>query len=354
LALGRNLSETVQLQRMLVQAQQEMEREYARVRQAETRYRLLFQFSSEPVIIAEANTLRIRELNPAAQRVMQLDPARIEGKSFATGFASEYANEIAMLFAGARAAGTAEARGVKLAHGDEVVDLVATLFSFGRASHMLVKLIPHNQDILTDVKRSQLIDIVDATPEAFVVTDYNGQVLAANPSFLELAQVTTLDSVEGHRLDRWIGRPGAEFSTLELSIKNDGAARFFETTFRGLHGDTFDVEISGVAVADSVPPCLGFVIRNTGGRLKSDVSVQTALPEAVEQMRDLVGRVPLKDLVRETTDIIERMCIEAAVTTAHRQPKSWGSAARACTSSCAATGLMTTAAMPTPAATERG
>ena len=30
-------------------------------------------------------------------------------------------------------------------------------------------------------------------------------------------------------------------------------------------------------------------------------------------MTDLVGRVPLKDLVRETTDIIERMCIDAAL-----------------------------------------
>ena len=30
-------------------------------------------------------------------------------------------------------------------------------------------------------------------------------------------------------------------------------------------------------------------------------------------MTELVGRVPLKDLVRETTDIIERMCIEAAL-----------------------------------------
>mgnify|MGYP000620956491 FL=1 len=30
-------------------------------------------------------------------------------------------------------------------------------------------------------------------------------------------------------------------------------------------------------------------------------------------MTELVGRVPLKELVRETTDIIERMCIEAAL-----------------------------------------
>jgi DNA-binding NtrC family response regulator len=38
-----------------------------------------------------------------------------------------------------------------------------------------------------------------------------------------------------------------------------------------------------------------------------------ALTRSVEEMTELVGRVPLKDLVRETTDIIERMCIEAAL-----------------------------------------
>ena len=32
-----------------------------------------------------------------------------------------------------------------------------------------------------------------------------------------------------------------------------------------------------------------------------------------EQLTELIGRVPLKDIVRETTDVIERLCIEAAL-----------------------------------------
>ena len=31
------------------------------------------------------------------------------------------------------------------------------------------------------------------------------------------------------------------------------------------------------------------------------------------QMTELVGRVPLRDIVRETTDLIEELCIEAAL-----------------------------------------
>lgn len=313
LAMGRDLRDTVSLQRRLVQAQQEMEREYSRVRQAETRYRLLFQYSSEPVVIADAQTMRVREMNPAAQNVLRIDPSRLEGKPLQVGFADEQSGDINTLFATARAAGVAEASGLKLSRSDAVVDLVATLFSFGRASHMLIKLVSEDGAAFRLPRHTQLAKLVDAAPEAFVVTDTSGVILAANPAFLELAQVPTRDAVEGHTLDRWIGRPGAEFSSAELLVKQEGGVRFFETSARGNLGDVVEVEMSGVFVPDSVPQCMGFVIRNTGGRLKGDVAVRSALPEAVEQMRDLVGRVPLKDLVRETTDIIERMCIEAAL-----------------------------------------
>ena len=33
----------------------------------------------------------------------------------------------------------------------------------------------------------------------------------------------------------------------------------------------------------------------------------------MEQLTELIGRVPLKDLVRDATDAIERLCIEAAL-----------------------------------------
>ena len=38
-------------------------------------------------------------------------------------------------------------------------------------------------------------------------------------------------------------------------------------------------------------------------------------PQSLRDMTELIGRVPLKELVRETSDIIERLCIEAALKT---------------------------------------
>jgi DNA-binding NtrC family response regulator len=37
------------------------------------------------------------------------------------------------------------------------------------------------------------------------------------------------------------------------------------------------------------------------------------IPRSVGQLADLVGRTPMKEIVSETTDLIEKLCIEAAL-----------------------------------------
>ncbi|NBX58237.1 MAG: transcriptional regulator PpsR, partial [Gammaproteobacteria bacterium] len=71
--------------------------------------------------------------------------------------------------------------------------------------------------------------------------------------------------------------------------------------------------ISAVAINESAEACLGFSIRNVDRRRPSEARPGRELPRSVEQLTELVGRVSLKELVRETTDVIERLCIEAAL-----------------------------------------
>ena len=70
IAFGRDLREAGKLQQRLLQVQQSLERDYLRMRQLEGRYRMLFERSTEPVMIVEAGTLRIREANPAAHALV--------------------------------------------------------------------------------------------------------------------------------------------------------------------------------------------------------------------------------------------------------------------------------------------
>ena len=72
IAIGRSLQAVTELQSRLVEAQQTMERDYWKLREVETRYRLLFGFSSDAVGSRprRVNGLAIQDLNPAASRVL--------------------------------------------------------------------------------------------------------------------------------------------------------------------------------------------------------------------------------------------------------------------------------------------
>ena len=93
-ALGRELRSMSILQQKLLESQQAVEREYARVRYAEMRYRTLFQNSSEAIVILDASTLRVVEANPAAQRLLGTLVKRVSGKAFTELFEGSNQNSV--------------------------------------------------------------------------------------------------------------------------------------------------------------------------------------------------------------------------------------------------------------------
>ena len=58
---------------------------------------------------------------------------------------------------------------------------------------------------------------------------------------------------------------------------------------------------------------IGFMLRDVGRRLAVGPQGARDLTHAVEQLTSLVGRVSLRELVRDTTDLVERHFIEAAL-----------------------------------------
>jgi transcriptional regulator PpsR len=120
--------------------------------------------------------------------------------------------------------------------------------------------------------------------------------------------------VVGESLDRWLGRAGVDLSVLTSNLRQRDVLRLFATRIKGDYGAITDVEISAVAVTSGEKHCLGFTIRDVGLRLPGASKTVRELPRSTGEMTELVGRVPLKDIVRETTDLIEQLCIEAALT----------------------------------------
>ncbi len=313
-AIGRDLRALASLQQRLVETQQTMEREYARLRHAETRYRLLFQISSEAVLIIDAGSNRISESNPAASKLLGRSSRRLSGRTFYELFDAEGQRKIQAFLAALKTSGQAEDIVVRL--DDAKVDLIvgASLFRQENSANILIRLSPTAANATAWMKsRSSLFDVVQRLPDGFVVTDLERRILTANSAFIELTQLATEEQLRGELIDRWVGRHPIDMAVLGKNLKERGEIRNFSTVVRGEYGSAEDVEISAVSVTAGEQPCLGMTLRRVTRRPDTAINGRRALPRSVEQLTELVGRVPLKELVRESTDMIERLCIEAAL-----------------------------------------
>ena len=316
IAIGRDMRSMAALQQRVVDAQQSMERDYLRLRHLETRYRLLFQMGSEPVLIVDAATQRVIEANPAAMTLIDEPGKRLIGRLFAECFQVRNRAGVTALLGRVPAAGRSEELEVRLAGTHRDLTLSASLFRQDASSLFLVRLTPPPADALAvsaNSDRSMLLRVLESVPDGFVVTDADGTILSANAAFLDMAQLTAQEQLRGVSLDRWLGRSGVDLSVLIANLKQQGTVRLFATTLRGQYGATTPVEISATFVPHDEHPCLGFTVRDVGRRLSGSADDAPGLPRSVGHLAKLVGRVPLKDIVGETTDLIEKMCIEAAL-----------------------------------------
>jgi len=182
------------------------------------------------------------------------------------------------------------------------------------STHFLVRLSPLNEAAAGPADSvPHLVELLQQAPDAFVITDLEGRVQRSNRAFLELSQSASEEAVRGEMLDRWLGRSTVDLNVLVANLRQHGSLRLFATQLRGELGSVTEVEISAVAALTLKPPCLGFTIRDVSRRLLADGISQRELPHSADQMTELVGRMPLKDIVRDTTDLIEQLCIESAL-----------------------------------------
>jgi len=175
LAVGRDLRDAAALQQRLVEAQQAMERDYARLRAAESRYHLLFQSAGEAVLIVDAATGKVSDANRAAGEFLDETVERLKGRAFIQLLAETPDEGLSTFFTQVRGQGVSEPLLVRLAGNGRSCRLHASHFRMDRGSSYLIRLTDEN-DLTNEEqwRRDTFGQLVEAMPDAFVVTDTCG------------------------------------------------------------------------------------------------------------------------------------------------------------------------------------
>ncbi len=317
IAIGRDHRASSILQQRLLRAQQSMERDYAQMRDSESRYRSLFQLTNEAVLVIDGTARRVVEANPAAERILHAETSLV-GRQFSKLFDESSQEDASSLLSVALATSNRKGpEGVVKAGGKDIT-ASASVFRQDRSTHFLVRLTVSDQ-VAPSIPASaaRLLAAIETLPDGFVVTDGNLQILTVNAAFLDMVHLPTVEQAKGQVLSQFLGRPGVDRNILLENLNKYGTVRNFPTVIQTQFGEVDDAEVSAVSVASGDIPCFGFSIRRVAKRdIARDMDRATTpvqLARTPADMSELVGRVSLKEIVRDATDVVERLCIESAL-----------------------------------------
>lgn len=314
--LGRDLRPVARVQQRLVAEQQAMEREYARLRSAETRYQVMFNLAPEALLVVDDATLKIVEANPAALRNLDLPLDQLTRVSLLSFFSKASNEALQAMLASARTYGKSAEIEVVSDDADQKRRLSAAAFRQDGTTKFLIslRLDEHEKDDAPGGQPSRHVHgVIENSPDGCVIMAGDRTIIHANRAFLDLAQLASMQQATGEHLDRWLGRPGIDLPLILDTLAAHGVIRNYSTVVRGEFGSIEDVALSAATAWTGETASTGFIIRSTRAQAALQPPPDTGLPRSVAQLADLVGRVPLKDLVRETSDVIEKLCIEAAL-----------------------------------------
>jgi transcriptional regulator PpsR len=303
----------------LVETQQSVERDYLRLRHIEARYRVLFETSPEAVLMVDANSYKLLEANVGAQALFKDAGKRLVGRDFRECFEVESQTEVQTLLRTALATGRIEMCSALVTGSPSALTVSATVFRQEGGAQFLVRLTKREATAVSNLHLESSVVLSEAMehfPDGWLLTDPSGTVKSVNEEGMALLGLTASSQIMGQSLERWLQRGAVDWGVLNTSLKQQLPVRNFATEIRTLSGMTLPVEVSAVYLSKP-EPLYAFFVRDMDRRLQSGAAKNQTMVHPFAELSQLVGRRPIKDIVGETVDTIERMCIEAALELTH-------------------------------------
>ena len=312
IAIGRNLKTISDLQARLLLAQQAREQDYWKIREIETRYRMLFDASNEAVVLARVSDLKIVEANLTAANSLGL----VIGAAFFPQMSERDRKAFEEMLEKVRVQGRAPSMVLHLSAPQAQWSVRASMMNAETGSLYLFQI----SQLKGPTARVEKIDpfstenIVQRFPDGFAVVDSEGIVRRVNDAFLEMTQIGAESAMLGQKMSRWLSRPGADISVVLNLVCKHGSVRALATTLEGEFGTNWEVEISAAGDMPHRPDHIGLLVRDVTSRGQGvAIQVEPRAPKDLGETR--FHNLTLDQLVKASTEAIERKSIAEALET---------------------------------------
>ncbi len=315
LMLGRDLRPMAEVQQQLVQAHRAIGRDHEAQRELETRYRVLMEENSMPLLIISETTGRIVDLNSSAARLLGAARNDLLNAPIAQEFDGRRRGELLESLA---KNGTSDGAGyldLNVRRTGQRVKISAKMFRASRDRLLLCRVGLSESAQSQESDRSVMMqNLFEKGTDAIVFVDGAGLIKAANEAFLNLTDSHSQSVVIDRAFSDFLSRGAVDLKVLLDNVKRVGHLRHYRTRLNTDYMGEVSVELSATLFQDKGKQIIGIVARD---KVVSDSIVwPTAAGADNEGLRNvmrLVGYSTLKEIVDETTEIIEKMCIEAAL-----------------------------------------
>lgn len=314
LMLGRDQRPIVELQQQLVSAQVALERDYEQQRELDTRYRLLMDATRDPIVFVSTQTRRTVDLNSAAADLLGGARVELTGSDFGLEFDGRSPAEFLEDAISAATADPPRKIEVQARRSQKRLLLAPRIFRAAGERLLLCRLedaaTPANSkaDPLSENLRALYAQGIDG----IVFTDSDGTILSASESFLNLTDSATLSSVKGRSLSDFLARGSIDMKVLLDNARRAGHLRLYPTRLKTDFDGEVAVEISATRIGTGAQPVVALVLRDAS-RSEALRAPMAGVDTNMVNVMDLVGSSSLKDIVAETTNVVEKLCIETAV-----------------------------------------
>lgn len=313
LAIGEDYRKIAEIQQRLVQTQFELETEYRKIREAEGRYRTIFQKSDQAIIVIDGENGTIIDANMAAATTLGAKRAKLNGDPIVNCFIRTDRAAIINAVNQSRHSGSLKTFSSQLAINEAPINVTLEPYRENGRTNLLVTLHEADSKKVDHAMAANQALVLDSFPEALVTIDLKGNIIEVNDQFLDLVHVLNKGALKGRNLNNWLGASNVDMQVLLTRLRDERQVRQFGSIVRDELGEQVQVLVSASRYGEGDDARIGVFISDTPRR-ESNLTVPAPGSNGESSdFAELVGRVPLKDLIREASDVIEKMCIEAAL-----------------------------------------